>query len=78
MHILRVPAVGHKGHHRPEAVVGKGQARLLPDFTEETFLGAFPLLKFAAYPDPLVVVDVVFLLYPVEHQVLPLGIFNVA
>ena len=35
------------------------------------------MLEAAAHTDPLVVVDVVFLLHPVEHQVLPGLVFQI-
>ena len=69
-HILRGPPVGDKGDDPPVSVVGEGKPGLLPGLPEQTVLRALPVLEFAADPDPLVLVQVVLLFHPVEHQVL--------
>ena len=69
MHIFRGRLVGDKGHQSPVAVVRQRQPRLLPGLPQDAVLGALPRLELAAHADPLVMIDVVFLLHPVEHQV---------
>ena len=74
MHVLRDLAVGDEGDQAPVGVVREGEARLLPDLADEALFGAFLVLKLAADADPLVLVDVVFFLDAVEHEVLPLAL----
>ena len=70
---VEVDELGHiapdEGQQAPAAPVGQGQACLLLHLAEKTVLRAFEPLEFAAHADPLVVVVVVLLLHPVEHQV---------
>ena len=70
VHILRGPPVGDKGDDPPVSVVGEGKPGLLPGLPEQTVLRALPVLELAPDPDPLVLVQIVLLLDPVEHQVL--------
>ena len=78
MHIFRFPPVGHKGDDAPVAVSGDGEPRLLVDLPQGALLGAFAVQELAADADPLVAVAVVFLFHPVEHQILPGGVFQIA
>ena len=78
VHVLGFGAGVHKGDDAPVPVVRQGKAGLLPGFPEDALLRALPVLKLAAYTNPLVVVHIVFLLDPVEHQVLVPVIFQVA
>ena len=57
-----------EGDHATAAPGGQGQAGFLPDLSEQAFVRAFLWQEFAADADPFVVVDIVFLLDPVEHQ----------
>lgn len=57
--------------------MGQGQARLLFGFPEDTILRAFFVFKFAADADPFIMVQVIFLFDPVQHQVAPISL-NIA
>ncbi len=61
----------------PVAPVGDGEARLLPDLPAHAVLGALARFELAADAQPLVLVDIVFLLGAVEHQIL-LALFQIA
>src|SRR5699024_2624913 len=69
VHILGGQAVGDKGDDPPVAVVRQGEAGLLAGLPEEAVLRALLVLELPADADPLVLIQVVFLLDPVEHQV---------
>ena len=47
----------------------QGKPCLLLHFPKNTFLGTFRSLKMPAESDPFVLIDILFLLYPVEHQI---------
>ncbi len=61
VHVFRDPPVGDEGHQAPVAVVGEGEAGLLPHLPEQAVLGALLVLELSANADPFVVVEVVFL-----------------
>ena len=68
VHILGGPLVGDESHQSPEAPGGQRQACLLPHLPQEALLRALPLLALAANADPLVMIQVMLLFDPVEHQ----------
>ena len=47
-----------------------GEARLFPHLTQHAVLGALPFFELAAHAEPFVVVEVVFLLGAMQHEVL--------
>ena len=69
MHIFDTPLVRNKGNDAPRAVGCQGETCLFLYLTQHTFFRHFPRFKLAADTDPLVMVQVVFLFYPVQHQV---------
>ena len=70
VHVLIVVNVVHEGDDAAVTPFRDGEARLLPHFTQHAVLGAFPFLEFTAHAKPFVVVEVVFLLGTVQHEVL--------
>ena len=73
MHILGGRFIGYKGHQTTESIFGQGQAGFLPHLPQQAVLRALPLLKLAAYTNPLIMVHIVLLFYPVQHQ--PAAVF---
>ena len=69
MHILRGVQGVHEGDESPVPVVGQSQARLFQRLPQYAVLRTLLILELAAHADPLVVVQVIFLLDPVEHQI---------
>ena len=68
VHKFPLTAIAEKGHHTPAPPLGQLQSRFLTDFSQQTFLRAFLPLKFATDADPFILVDVIFLFHPMEHQ----------
>ena len=62
----------------PEAVAGQSQTGLLPHLPEQALVGALLILKLSTHSNPLVLVYIVLLFHPVEHQVLSPVILQVA
>ena len=71
MHIFRSAVTGNKGDDSPEPVGGQRIACFFPDFAHKTLVRTLVLLEVAAHSDPFVLIDVVFLYDPVQHQVFP-------
>ena len=69
MHILRLVAIGDKGHETAVAPARERQTGLLPRFAQGAVLGRLAVLKFAAHADPFVVVEVILLFRAVQHQI---------
>ena len=69
VHVFRLPSVGHERDNAAVAPVCQRQAGLLTHLAQQALLRAFVRLKLAAHADPFVVVEVVFLLDAVQHQV---------
>lgn len=67
MHIFGQP-IQHKGHDAPELPPQQPQTGLLLHLPAQTFLRAFKRLKFAAHPDPFVLIHILLLFDPVQHQ----------
>jgi len=70
VHMLVVVDVMHKGDDATIAPFRDGEARFLPHLAQHTVFGALPFLKLAAHAEPFVVVEVVFLLGAMQHEVL--------
>ena len=62
--ILRRAEVGET----PAFVVGQRQTGLLFGLPQDTFVRTFLSLEFSSDANPLIFIDVIFLLYPVQHQ----------
>ena len=77
VHIFHGPRRADEGDDAAKTVSGEGKPRLLLNLPQKALLRALPLLKFTADADPLVPIDVLFLFYPMEQQILPL-LFYVA
>jgi hypothetical protein len=60
--------IGQEGHDTPAPPGGQGQTRLLFGLPQEALVGGLLRLEFAADADPFVLVDIVLLFDPVEHQ----------
>ena len=69
MHVFRSPLVGDKGDDPAVAPAVQRKAGLLPCFTQKTVLRALPFFELAPDSDPLVVIQVILLLHPMEHQI---------
>ena len=67
VHIFAV-AAGDKRHNAPIRPACQRQPRFLSHFAKHTFFRTFARLKLAAHAQPLVMVHIVFLFDPVEHQ----------
>ena len=70
MHMLVVVDVVHEGDDAAVAPFRDGESRLLPYLAQHAVLGALPFLELAAHTEPFVVVEVVFLLGTVQHEIL--------
>ena len=70
VHVLVVVNVVHEGDDAAVAPFRDGEARLLPHLAQHAVLGALPFLELAAHAEPFVVVEVVFLLGAVQHEIL--------
>ena len=70
VHVLIVIDVMHKGDDATVTPFRDGEARLFPHLTQHAVFGAFAFLKLAAHAKPFVVVEVVFFLGAVQHEVL--------
>ena len=62
--------VMHKGDDAAVAPLRDGEARLFPHLAQHTVFGALPFFELAAHAEPLVVVEIVFLLGAMQHKVL--------
>ena len=69
MHIFGLIDSVYKGDKTTVTVVGQGKSGLFKGLAEDAVLGTLFILKLAAYTYPLVVINIVFLLYAVQHQV---------
>ena len=58
----------HQATAKSAAPAGQGQAGFLLRLPQQALVGGLGSLEFAADADPFVLVDVVFLFDPVEHQ----------
>ena len=70
VHVLVFIDVVYDGDDDAVAPFRHGEACLLPHLAQHTVFGAFAVLELAAYTEPFVVVEVVFLLGAVQHEVL--------
>ena len=70
VHVFVVIDVMHEGDDAAVAPFRDGKARLLPHLAQHAVLWALPFLELAAYAEPFVVVEVVFLLGAVQHEIL--------
>lgn len=70
VHVFPLPLVGQKRHHAAAAPVGQRQAGLLLRLAQEALVRRLVTLELAADADPFVVVEVVFLLHAVQHEIL--------
>ena len=57
-----------EGNHTPAPPVGQLQAGFLIGLPQQALIGGLVSFKLAADADPLVLIHIVFLLDPVEHQ----------
>ena len=70
MHVFAFPDVGDEGDNAAVAPLRDGIARFFPHLAQHAVLGALPFFELAAHPEPFVVVEVVFFLGAVQHEVL--------
>ena len=68
LHLLIVIVV-YKSQDAPEPVVCERQTGLLLRLPEDTVLWTLPAFKLSADADPFVLIDVMFLFDPVDHQI---------
>ena len=68
LHLLIVIVV-YKSQDTPEPVVCERQTGLLLRLPEDTVLRTLPAFKLSADADPFVLIDVMFLFDPVDHQI---------
>ena len=69
VHVFRFPDVGDEGDDAAVAPLRDGEARLFANFTEHAVFGALPFFELAAHAEPFVMVQVVFFLGAVKHEV---------
>ena len=70
VHMLVGIDVVNEGDDAAVAPLRHGEAGLLPHLAQHTVLWALPFLELAAHAEPFVVVEVVFLLGTVQHEIL--------
>ena len=70
VHVFSFPSVGNKGDDAPIGVIRESKPRFFPYLPGDAVFGAFAFLKLAADADPFIVIGVVLLFHPVQHQIL--------
>ena len=70
VHVFVVIDVMHEGDDAAVAPFRHGETGLFPHLAQHAVLGALPFLELAAHAQPFVVVEVVFLLGAVQHEIL--------
>ena len=71
VHVFRHAVSGHESDDPPEPIGRQRVSGLLADLAHEALLRALVLLEVASHTDPFVLVYVVLLHHPVQHQVFP-------
>ena len=70
MHVLIVVDVVYESDDAAVAPFRDSEARLFPHLAQHAVLGTLSFLELAAHAEPFVVVEIVFLLGAVQHEVL--------
>lgn len=70
VHVFIVIDVMHEGDDATVAPFRHGETSLFPHLAQHAVLRALPFLELAAHAQPFVVVEVVFLLGAVQHEIL--------